>query len=227
MTPIEKAIRTALAAHRKQKLDEDGQPHIIHCMEVMLAVKKETETYPFPKVLETYTLEELMIAAVLHDSVEDSKGLVTLDRIEKRYGKNVRDIVDSVTRRGVDTPNKEFYRDFIYRAKANIGGKFVKNADVVHNFGRSHKIKQASWRNKLQYKYLIALEVLNGSLTWEEASWSVEHEKGDHFFVADPNGKKIEITGEEFQILKGSWAKAKSEEANRLTAPSFPERIAE
>ena len=206
MSLLEKAIQLAVKAHAGQ-MDEDGYPHIVHCFGVFHQVQvmfKEREARVTPPI-EKYTQDEILLAAILHDTVEDT--FVTLDIIEQEFGKNVREIVDSVTRRGTKEGEvKEFYRDFIYRAKGNEGGLVVKVADLIHNFSRSNKIKKASWKNKLQYKYSIALSVLNDAdqPTWEQASASVVHDQGlVHFLVADPNGKKTEITEEEFKALGG------------------------
>jgi len=202
MNPIEAAIALAVRAHTGQ-MDEDGFPHIVHCMEVFHRVQVVFEEHEFRGYPATkYTQEEILIASILHDTVEDSP--ITLDQIEEEFGKNVRDIVDSVSRRVESDGSKEFYRDFIYRAKENAGGLIIKYADLTHNYSRSVKIKKASWRNKLQYKYGIALTVLNDTSnpTWEQASYSVQTEGGvKHYRIADPNGKEIEITEEEFNAL--------------------------
>src|SRR5579863_4082397 len=137
MALLDQAIELAVTAHVGQT-DEDGLPHIIHALEVMFGVKKIFETTE-DKL--DYTLEELMIAAVLHDTVEDT--FVTLALIEVQFGKRIRDLVDGVTRRGLGkNDTKEFYRDFIYRAKTNPGTRIIKIADLMHNFGRAHKIKK-------------------------------------------------------------------------------------
>src|SRR5208337_2462091 len=147
MTLLEFAIQTAVLAHAGQ-IDEDGLPHVIHCMSVSSAVQIEFEKSPIPG----YTLEELLIAAILHDSVEDSDGKVTLDQIRELWGGKICDIVDALTRR-----EGEFYRDFIYRVQENPGACLIKIADLLHNMGRTHKIspKKAKWREKLEYKYAI------------------------------------------------------------------------
>jgi (p)ppGpp synthase/HD superfamily hydrolase len=206
MNPIEQAVELASRSHMGQ-MDEDGLPHIIHCFEVFHRAQAVLEEHKLRGYAPAkYTDEEILVASMLHDTVEDSP--VTLDQIEQEFGKNVREIVDSVTRR-VDSidGSKEFYRDFIYRAKANEGGLIVKYADLTHNLSRSVKIKKASWRNKLQFKYSIALTVLNDTSnpTWEQASCSVQaEERGiQHYYIADPNGKEIEVTEAEFKTLTG------------------------
>ncbi len=204
MSLIGKAVELAVRAHSGQT-DEDGLPHIIHCFEVFHRVQEmfaERETRVTPPITK-YTQEEISAAAILHDTVEDT--FVTLDLIEQEFGANVREIVDSVTRRGTkEGETKEFYRDFVYRAKANEGGFVVKLADLMHNLSRSNKIKKASWKNKLQFKYGVAMSVLNDAdqPTWEQASASVSYDGTvTHFFVADPNGKKIEVTEDEFKAM--------------------------
>jgi GTP diphosphokinase / guanosine-3',5'-bis(diphosphate) 3'-diphosphatase len=196
MSLLTQALELAITAHAGQT-DEDGMPHIIHALEVMFGVKKIFET---SEEKLDYTLEELMIAAVLHDTVEDT--FVTLALIEVQFGKVVRDLVDGVTRRGLGkNETKEFYRDFIYRTKTNPGSRIIKLADLTHNYGRCFKIKKASWREKLMFKYFVALRVLNDTdqPTWEQASVSVQYDGSTpHYFIADPNGKKTEMTEEEF-----------------------------
>lgn len=220
MINLEKAIALAVAAHKHNKLDEDGMPHIVHCMEVMLKVKKWCEEhqrserifYPAARALKKYTLEELLIAAVLHDSVEDSEGLVTLSLILSEYGEKVHTLVDGLTRRGLgEGEEKETYRDFIYRAKTDPGVALIKSADLEHNRGRAFHIKQAKWRYKLIFKYSTAMQVLSTDpddqqLTWEQAS--CHWQEGEGFTIADPNGKKIKISDEEHKKIRDQKASA-------------------
>lgn len=197
MTPIERAIALALTAHAGQT-DEDGLPHIIHCLDVARALR----VGPLPFDI-GYTAEELATAAILHDSVEDSEGVVTLEIIRAEFGENVAKLVDGVSRRVVDG-KKEFYRDFIYRAMLDKGSRLLKAADLRLNSGRTHKIKSASWRGKLEYKYGIALRVIESyePTTWERESMESVNDSGkQRFFVADPNGKRTEVTEEDFRKL--------------------------
>jgi (p)ppGpp synthase/HD superfamily hydrolase len=213
MDKLTEAIALAVAAHEKQKLDEDGMPHVVHCMEVMLKVKKWCEEHttsvrifdPAAAALKKYTLEELLIGAILHDTVEDSEGMVTLKLIEDKFGMKVRWLVDGLTRRGLGAgETKETYRDFIYRAKKDPGTALIKSADLEHNRGRAFRIKSASWRMKLEFKYGVAMRVLSSdNPTWEQASMTATYgDGGDHFYIADPNGKRIEITKDELEALK-------------------------
>jgi (p)ppGpp synthase/HD superfamily hydrolase len=233
LTPLETAIQLAVRAHCGQiDTDDNDMPHIVHCMEVMLAVKQELESRP--RALKVYSLENILVAAILHDAVEDSFDnstaleRVDLQRVRSMFGDNVANIVDSVTRRQYDQcetcgkpksdfshshehffrPKKESYRDFIYRAREDEGGRIVKVADLQHNLKRTNNIseKKASWRRKLQYKYPIALRVLlDLAETWEQASWESNVDAGSemHYFIADPNGKRQRVTEKEFNKALG------------------------
>ena len=243
---LEIAIELALKAHHGQ-IDSDGDPHILHSLEVMFAVKKELECAPNETpdcclpVLYGATKEQLLVAAVLHDVVEDTD--FSLDQVRKEFGDVVADIVDSVTRRESDGI-KEFYRDFIYRARASKGGRLVKIADLLTNLKRLPNIKIAhpKWHDKLQYKYHLAKRVLQteddaaykgGQYTqfggyvvqteddaaykvgqqfggyekvrqvklWEKLSGEIRGYDPKQYFIADPDGKRKEISSAEFTFL--------------------------
>lgn len=231
MTRLETAILTALTAHKGQ-VDEDDQPHIIHSLEVMFAVKEATEigrsfNFEFMQKMGFETnvtaipeqlVQDLMVAAVLHDVSEDTTH--SIEDIRKEFGNFVADTVDGVTRRHSDPDchllncqkhAKEFYRDFIYRAAEKPASKLLKRTDLLVNLRRTHKIspKKAKWRDKLEYKYGIALRVLDSPepTTWEKVSWELNTTKVDgdwaqKFFMADPNGKKIEVTQAEVDAIR-------------------------
>lgn len=176
---LEHAILFALAAHRGQT-DEDGNLHIVHSLEVMLAVKQECDKYAVERRMLPCEKDELLIAACLHDTVEDT--VHTLDDIRREFGDTVATIVDGVTRRHGDpwcklvncTKHvKETYRDFIYRAAKNPASKLIKIADLNCNIRRAPQIKKASRRDKLEYKYGIALRVLlsDKPITWAQATF--------------------------------------------------------
>jgi len=197
MSRLEQAILTAVLAHQGQ-IDEDGQPHIVHSLEVMFAVKREFDRGPYAAGIrgtdplhlpKGVTIEDMLVAAVLHDVPEDTP--LTLEDIRKDCQEH----------------GKETYRDFIYRSAENPASKILKVADLGVNRRRTSTIPEskAKWRNKLEYKYDIALRVLLAEepVTWEQVSWNFS---GGKYFMADPNGKKIEITEEEFKKVMGAGA---------------------
>ena len=83
MTKIEKAVLFATRAHAGQVRKGSEKPYILHPMEVMAIVTKYTDD------------EDVISAAVLHDTVEDTT--VTLERLEKEFSPRVAALVASVT----------------------------------------------------------------------------------------------------------------------------------
>ena len=83
MTKIENAVLFATKAHAGQLRKGSEKPYILHPMEAMAIVTKYTDD------------EDVIAAAVLHDTVEDTT--VTLERLEKEFGPRVAALVASVT----------------------------------------------------------------------------------------------------------------------------------
>ena len=79
MTKLEQAISFAVTAHAGTKRKGKDRPYILHPLEVLTIVASLTED------------EDILCAAVLHDTVEDTG--VTLDEIEARFGARVRALV--------------------------------------------------------------------------------------------------------------------------------------
>jgi (p)ppGpp synthase/HD superfamily hydrolase len=149
MVKLQEAIKLAVSAHDGQ-VDKAGMPYILHPMRVMLAVAKEAKTHP----LAGYTLGELMIAAMLHDVVEDTQ--VTLKQIENTFGGVVALIVDALSHR-----SGEVYRAFILRAKENPAARLIKVADVLDNLSRIDSLPPE--QQGIESRYRTALTVLNGT----------------------------------------------------------------
>ncbi len=135
---LEAAIALAAEAHAGQ-VDRGGQPYIFHPLRIMLKLDSEAKR----------------IAAVLHDTVEDC-GL-ELGLIKRRFGAEVAEAVDALTRR-----EGESYMGFIERCGANEIARAVKWADLCDNMklerlGREPTIEDA----KRQQKYQKARDRLN------------------------------------------------------------------
>lgn len=79
MTLFEEAIRFAVEKHSGQVRKLRGSPYILHPLEVASIVGTMS------------TDEELLCAAVLHDTVEDTD--TTLEEIEEKFGRRVRLLV--------------------------------------------------------------------------------------------------------------------------------------
>ena len=91
--------------------------------------------------------------AILHDIVEDTE--TTLDEIEERFGQEVAQAVDALTRR-----NGELYLDdYIRRVKKNPTAKEVKIADLKENLFSARYCYPGRY-DELVPRYEKALEIL-------------------------------------------------------------------
>ncbi len=109
---LERAIAIAAEAHAGQK-DRAGDPYILHPIRLMIQMDSENA----------------MMAAVLHDVVENS--VWTLDDLRKEeFSNEVLNAVDSLTHRDKEG---EDYWDYIQRAKSDPIAIKVKLADLEDN----------------------------------------------------------------------------------------------
>ena len=136
MKQLEKAILIAVQAHTAAgQEDKAGAPYILHPLRVMLRMTTEAE----------------MMAAVLHDVVEDTGW--TLDGLRREgFPEEVVEAVDCLTRKEGET-----YDAFISRAGRNDLARRVKLADLEDNMdvkrmralteGDAHRLNRylASW----------------------------------------------------------------------------------
>ena len=110
MASLAKAIALAAAAHQDQE-QKNGLPYILHSIRVMLKMDGEIE----------------MVAAILHDVVEDTYW--TLDELSvEGFSPEIIELVDLLTRR-----ENESYTEFISRIKDNRKATRVKIADLEDN----------------------------------------------------------------------------------------------
>lgn len=147
------AVDVAEMAHYGQ-VDKGGrEPYIRHPLRVMAA-------------LEPYG-EDVQVAAVLHDVVEDSPdnpGLtITLDDLRKLgVAEHIVEAVDALTKR----PGEK-YEDAIERVNQNPIATLVKIADNRDNFIPERlKLLSEKDRQKALKKYPPALEELVGDDEW-------------------------------------------------------------
>lgn len=133
------AIKLATWAHAGQ-IDRDGKLHIEHALRVL----GRLAAAGFP--------EEILMAGVLHDVVEDT--VVTAGALESKFGLVVASIVEAVTIR----PN-EVYVDFVKRSTLKASSRAVKRADVADNLARSAGIPKLA---SLEKRYLKAAKILGG-----------------------------------------------------------------
>jgi hypothetical protein len=137
LSTIETAIAVALAAHRGQK-DKAGAPYILHPLRLMLQMETEQE----------------MIAAVLHDVIEDAA--LSIEYLTNRgFERMVLEGVQSVTRR-----EGESYDDFIVRAGLHPLGSKIKVADILDNMNLNRIASLTEDDLKRVIKYHRALKLL-------------------------------------------------------------------
>ena len=119
---LEIAINFASAAHSGQKRKYSGIPYITHPIAVMEIVSTVEHD------------ENMLIAAVLHDVVEDTKR--TLNDIKYYFGDDVAELVGHLTDVSKPEDGKRSIRkeiDAVHLSKACGRAKTIKLADLVHN----------------------------------------------------------------------------------------------
>lgn len=108
-----RAIRIASKAF-DQVEDKGGKPYILHCLWVMNKVRHLGEDY--------------MIAAVLHDLIEDSPHWELTDLEEQGFDEDVILAIDLLTH-----PKGMSYMTYIRRLSNNKIARAVKMRDLEHN----------------------------------------------------------------------------------------------
>jgi (p)ppGpp synthase/HD superfamily hydrolase len=136
MTALAEAIHIATTAHNHQT-DKAGQPYILHCLRVMLAMKDD---------------EGDRVAAVLHDVVEDSQDWALDDLSE--FGADIVETLDALTRR-----DGEVYFDYINRLSENPRAVRVKLADLDDNMdlARLNSVSEADLQRREKYRKARAI----------------------------------------------------------------------
>jgi (p)ppGpp synthase/HD superfamily hydrolase len=127
---IAAAVELAAGCHLGQ-VDKAGESYILH----PIAVMQRAERY---FLLTSWRDDEelridVMVAALLHDVVEDSRGdpgqrAILREHIRDRFGARVEEAVYALTRQ-----RNESYEDFITRCTGNQIACLVKRADCMHN----------------------------------------------------------------------------------------------
>ncbi len=121
---FEQALLFASRRHAKQQRKGTGVPYISHLLSVA------------GLVLEAGGDEDLAIAALLHDVVEDCGGAKILREVRRRFGKRVAHVVDGCTDTDLDPKppwrqRKEDYLSHLQTADADT--RLVSVADKLHN----------------------------------------------------------------------------------------------
>lgn len=140
---LDKAIIFATNAHKNTERRGKGFPYIIHPLEVVSIVSTMTAD------------QELLAAAVLHDSVEDTE--VSIEEIRAEFGDNVAKIVESESDKTIENLSEsdswKMRKEFAISrlAKASRESKIVALGDKLSNM-------------RAIYRDYLAI----GNLVWEK-----------------------------------------------------------
>jgi len=125
---LENAIRIASQYHHGQfRKEHDELPYVSHPFSVASLVSNYTDD------------EDIVIAALLHDTVEDTH--MEHDELIKLFGERVSELVDGVSEPKGDMPWKE--RKDVYLEKLQTGSLdalLIAAADKIHNMQSKHRI---------------------------------------------------------------------------------------
>jgi (p)ppGpp synthase/HD superfamily hydrolase len=121
---FEKALILAVQLHKKQKRKGTQIPYISHLLAVASIVLEERGS------------EDVVIAALLHDSVEDQGGMRTLEKIINLFGDHVASIVKSCSDSfSIIKPAWRDRKENYLRQLSSVSDEviMVSLADKVHN----------------------------------------------------------------------------------------------
>ncbi|HWL99125.1 MAG TPA: bifunctional (p)ppGpp synthetase/guanosine-3',5'-bis(diphosphate) 3'-pyrophosphohydrolase [Nocardioidaceae bacterium] len=157
---IERAYAVAERAHRGQ-MRKSGDPYITHPLAVTTILADIGMTEP------------TLVAALLHDTVEDTA--YTLDELRGDFGDEVAVLVDGVTKldkvKYGDTAQAETIRKMIVAMSKDIRVLVIKLADRLHNMRTLRYVKQETQETKsretLEIYAPLAHRLGMNTLKWE------------------------------------------------------------
>lgn len=204
-TTLSKAISLAVHAHEGQ-VDKAGSPYILHPLRVMLKM-------PY---------EDLMIVAVLHDVIEDTRSKELSERITSEDFRVIG--LDEVLIDAIEALTKEdgeSYEDFLTRAKSNWRSLAVKIADIEDNMNLSRISSPTQQDMDRMEKYAKALQMLREQEKENEKEMESAKESGMFRALIQYEGKTwyIDLTDMDHTEIKimnpdGSWREAFSTDGN-------------
>ncbi len=121
---FEEALKYAARLHRAQVRKGTNTPYVTHLLAVAAIVGENGGT------------EDEVIAALLHDAVEDQGGAPTREEIRRRFGDAVAGIVDEVSDTDVvpKPPWRERKEAYVKHVRdAQRSARLVSAADKLHN----------------------------------------------------------------------------------------------
>lgn len=165
-TVEDRARRYASKAHAEtgQRRKYTDEPYIVHPAAVVELVRSVSHT------------EEMLAAAWLHDTVEDTAS--TLNDIRSHFGDTIASLVDMLTNRGDTAGQKRVARkvaDFQHSQRASPEAQTIKLADIIDNT-RSiiHFDPQFARVYLIEKRVQIALLTTGNPALWQQAERIVE-----------------------------------------------------
>lgn len=161
---LAEAINFAVSAHGEQKRKYTGEPYVTHPLAVMRMVQEVPHT------------TEMLIAAVLHDVVEDTP--VELVEIENKFGPVVATYVDGLTdisrpEDGNRTTRKEMDRKHTAEQPAEV--QTIKLADLIHNTASIEQFDPSFYKVYKQEKIELLKILTKGDKT---LMWKAQQQIG-------------------------------------------------
>ena len=172
---LSEAIHTIMKAHQGQIRKLDGDPYAVHPIEVSLLVSKWGAG------------EEVVIAALLHDVVEDTD--YQIGDIEREFGPRVAALVEGVTKlsqipwSGEGTDDDRATRESARQAESlrkmflamadDVRVVLIKLADRLHNMRTLYHLKPASQQRIAQQTMEIYAPLANRLGIWQ-IKWELE-----------------------------------------------------
>ncbi len=134
---LERAYLTAERMHREQRR-KSGEPYITHPLAVTTILAELGMTEP------------TLVAALLHDTVEDTP--YTLEQVRADFGEEVARLVDGVTKldkvKYGESAEAETIRKMIVAMSRDIRVLVIKLADRLHNMRTLRYLKQSTQERK-------------------------------------------------------------------------------
>jgi GTP pyrophosphokinase len=152
---LNKAYVYAMTAHGKQ-FRASGDPYFTHPLEVAAILTELKLDVP------------TIVTALLHDTVEDT--YVTIEDVEKNFGKEIANLVDGVTKLSQlelfseRTKQAENFRKLMLAMSNDIRVLLVKLADRLHNMRTLHHIEKPEKRRRIAQETLDIYAPLAGRI---------------------------------------------------------------
>jgi len=137
------ALAFAAEKHsRQRRKDSEASPYINHPIAVATVLAAEGGV----------TDEAVLLAAVLHDTVEDTE--TSFDELEERFGRAVRDLVAEVTDDKSLPKQERKHLQIAHARSATPGARQIKIADKICNIRDIASSPPADWTLDRKHEYL-------------------------------------------------------------------------